>query len=87
MDSEINACSHVPIKNDKKYRAWIGIGNNGNLIIALIKRRFWWQIVEEKNWSVNFLWTQLKNNEYFKAQGDKLKQKNTLLSSRFSKEI
>ena len=37
---------HVAIRNDKKYKAWIGNGNNGNLLKALIKRRFWWQIVE-----------------------------------------
>ena len=66
---------HFPIRNDKKYKAWIGNGNNGNLLKALIKRRFWWQIVQEKSYNVNFIWTQLKNNEYFKVQQKKLGQK------------
>jgi hypothetical protein len=68
IDPEISPEMYCGIKSDKKYKAWIGNGNNGNLLKALIKRRFWWQIVEEKSWDVNFLWTQLKNNEYFKAQ-------------------
>ena len=45
MDPEIHANMHTPIRIDKKYKAWIGTGNNGNLLIALIKRRFWWHLV------------------------------------------
>jgi hypothetical protein len=45
MDPEINPACHQQIKNDKKYKAWIGNGNNGNLLKALIKRRYWWQII------------------------------------------
>lgn len=51
-----------------KYKAWIGEGNNGNLIKSLLKRRFWWTILDEKPQKANFLWTQLKNNEYFTKQ-------------------
>lgn len=47
-------------KNDRRYRAWVGPGNNGMLIKELLKRRFWWQIVEERNINLNFVWTQLK---------------------------
>jgi hypothetical protein len=51
-----------------KYKAWIGAGNNGSLIKELMKRRFWWIIVEEKTMNVNFMWTQLKVQEYFHLQ-------------------
>ena len=35
-----------------------------------MKRRFWWQITEDKNsMDVNFIWTQLRVNEYFDRQG------------------
>ena len=34
----------VSLKNDQKYRAYVGPGNNGVLIKGLIKRRFWWII-------------------------------------------
>lgn len=56
------------LKNDQKYRAWIGSGNNGALIKSLIKKRFWWIICEEKSFEANFIWTQLKNNDYYKKQ-------------------
>ena len=44
-------------------------------------------IVEDKSWSVNFLWTQLKNNEYYKVQADKLKAKKTILVAKIDKEM
>jgi hypothetical protein len=34
----------------------------------LIKRRFWWQVVEERSLDVNFVWTQLKVNDFYKKQ-------------------
>jgi len=51
-----------------KYKAWVGAGNNGALIKGLIKRRFWWQLVEEKSLGVHFMWTQLKVQDYFNQQ-------------------
>ena len=30
----------------KRYKAYIGFGNNCNMIKGLIKRRFWWCISE-----------------------------------------
>ena len=54
------------LKIDRKYKAWIGGGNNSPLIKELMKRRFWWTITEERgNYDVNFMWTQLKVHEYF----------------------
>ena len=55
-------------RNHVKYRAWIGFGNNGNLIKSLLKRRFWWVVNEGKLLESNFVWTQLKNNDYFSKQ-------------------
>lgn len=58
------------IKADKKYKVWIGNGNNSPLIKQLMKRRFWWQITEDRtNLDVNFIWTQLRVNDYFDRQG------------------
>ncbi len=34
------------IKNDAKYKAWVGPGNNCLLVKGLIKRRFWWNLCE-----------------------------------------
>lgn len=55
-------------KNEMRYKAWVGSGNNGNLIKGLIKRRFWWTLLEEKSLNANFIWTQLRVNEFFTHQ-------------------
>ena len=35
-----------------------------------MKRRFWWQITDNKNdLDVNFVWTQLRIMDYFDKQG------------------
>ena len=41
-----------------KYKAYIGRGNNSLLVKSLIKRRFWWEIVDHPDNSVNFYWSQ-----------------------------
>ena len=56
------------MRNEKKYKAWVGLGNNGNLIKGLLKRRFWWSVLEEKSLNVNFIWTQLRNIEFIDKQ-------------------
>jgi hypothetical protein len=50
---------HDQIKNLPKLRAYIGKGNNSNLVKSLIKRRFWWEITENID-SAHFVWTQIK---------------------------
>lgn len=61
--------SQEQLKLDKKYKVYIGGGNNSPLIKELMKRRFWWQIVQDKGGNdINFLWTQLKVPDYFKKQ-------------------
>ena len=47
------------------YRAFIGFGNNSNLIRSILKRRYWWIIVDKVE-GCNFSWSQLKINSIFK---------------------
>ena len=35
---------------------------------GIIRRRFWWQLVEKISDDTNFVWTQLKVTECFKSQ-------------------
>lgn len=46
----------------------MGPGNNNLLVKGLLKRRFWWVIVDEKGLDCQFVWTQIKLPEYFKKQ-------------------
>jgi hypothetical protein len=42
-----------------KYRVYIGRGNNSLLVKSLMKRRFWWEIVDSfEDGSVNLYWSQ-----------------------------
>jgi len=38
------------------------------MIKGLLKRRFWWMVVEEYSEDCMFVWTQLKNNKIFMKQ-------------------
>lgn len=55
------------LKNETKYKYYIGSGNNKRLIKALMKRRFWWVEVDNPL-QANFVWTQLKVNSYYELQ-------------------
>lgn len=55
------------IKPDKKYKYYLGKGNNRLLVKSLMKRRFWWVQTDEIK-EANFVWTQLKNNFYYQYQ-------------------
>ena len=70
MDNEIKSEPETNgalyLRNENKYKIWIGPGNNWMLIKSLIKRRYWWLIAQERNLDeVNFVWTQLKVNSIF----------------------
>ncbi len=49
-----NFCKIIDLKYEdvnnrpKKLKAYVGPGNNGAMIKGLLKRRFWWTIVEER---------------------------------------
>ncbi|CAD8071613.1 unnamed protein product [Paramecium sonneborni] len=46
------------------YKAYIGKGNNGQLVQWILKKRWWWSVFEKERDQVNFLWQQLRNNSY-----------------------
>lgn len=48
--------------------AYVGFGNNCNMIKGLLKRRFWWNISEEYTDDCVFIWTQIKINKIYKKQ-------------------
>lgn len=54
-------------KNEEKYKIYIGMGNNSLLVKSLIKRRFWWTIEDDYK-KANFVWTQLKINNFYQFQ-------------------
>ena len=47
------------------YRAFVGFGNNSNLIKSILKRRYWWTLVDKPE-GCHFAWSQLKINSIFK---------------------
>ena len=48
----------------RKYKVYIGKGNNSLLIKSLLKRRFWMEIVDSiEEEGINFYWTQNKVNK------------------------
>lgn len=49
------------------YKAYVGSGNNSLMVKAILKRRFWWNIVDKPE-GCNFVWTQLKLNSLFQTQ-------------------
>jgi hypothetical protein len=55
------------LKNEDKYKYYVGRGNNSMLISSLMKRRFWW-VQEDDYKKANFSWTQLKINFIYQQQ-------------------
>jgi hypothetical protein len=53
---------------DYQYKVFIGKGNNSRLLRGLLKRRFWWTVVDKLTDDVNFVWTQLKVPDYYEKQ-------------------
>ena len=46
----------------KRLKAYISLGNNGAMVKGLLKRRFWWNFVDERTGDCDFVWTQVKVN-------------------------
>jgi hypothetical protein len=46
----------------------VGFGNNSAIIKGILRRRFWWQIVDKVTEDTNFVWTQLKISDFLKKQ-------------------
>ena len=79
-----------PEKNAYSYRCHVGKGNNQMLIKSLLKIRWWWNIVELKNYenipNLNFMWTQLKKSDFFDNMGQLKRPKSTsLFHKKFSR--
>ena len=79
-----------PEKNAYSYRCHVGKGNNQMLIKSLLKMRWWWNIVELKNYenipNLNFMWTQLKKSDFFDNMGQLKRPKSTsLFHKKFSR--
>jgi len=55
------------LKNEDKYKFYLGPGNNSMLVKSLMKRRFWWAQEEDYKKS-NFSWTQLKIINFYQYQ-------------------
>lgn len=58
---------HTPENIDYSYRAYFGFGNNSCMLKSIMRRRFWWTIVESAE-NCQFSWTQLKVNSFYKSQ-------------------
>jgi hypothetical protein len=54
--------------NDKPLKMFVSFGNNSAIIKGIMRRRFWWQLVDKLSDDTNFVWTQLKLSDYFKKQ-------------------
>lgn len=49
------------------FKVYVGRGNNSQLIKRQFKQRWWWQIVDHSQLKeANFVWTQLKVNDFLK---------------------
>ncbi|EAS02045.3 tubulin-tyrosine ligase family protein (macronuclear) [Tetrahymena thermophila SB210] len=59
----------VPVNGVKQYKAYITKGNNGVLIRAALKNRWWWSLSEQSEDydNINFLWTQWRKPLFYKA--------------------
>jgi hypothetical protein len=61
--------AHHDISNrNKKLKAYVATGNNGAMVRGLLKRRYWWELVDEISSDCQLVWTQSKVNEIFRQQ-------------------
>ena len=51
-----------------KLKVHVGQGNNCNMIKGLMKRRFWWNIVDQYSEDCQLVWTQLRIQKIFMNQ-------------------
>ena len=60
----------TPESLDQNYKVYVGFGNNSCMIKSILRRRFWWSVIEDKSQIENchFVWTQLKIDSLFKLQ-------------------
>lgn len=57
----VNASNYVSVKNkDFVFRAYVEKGNNGVLVKELLKKRYWWHLVDQPE-KANLIWTEWFN--------------------------
>lgn len=49
-------------KNCDKFKYFVGAGNNKNLIVSLMKKRWWWSQTNSMT-EAHFVWTQIKQQK------------------------
>ena len=54
-------------EEDTRFKYFVGKGNNRNLIVSVLRKRWWWAETNDIN-SANFVWTQLKHRPTIKRQ-------------------
>jgi tubulin--tyrosine ligase len=61
----INLSNRLFTHNKKQitFKAYIDKGNNGLLLKSIVKRRWWWHLVDEID-SCNLLWTEWNLKEF-----------------------
>ena len=61
-------------KYEFTFKIYIGKGNNNNLIKALMKRRFWFEVTKNVE-EAHFIWTQLKEEQVYQKQKKNFEEK------------
>ena len=64
--NKVKYSNNMPIGNlflkdrygGEKVKVFVGHGNNRNLILALLKRRFWMEVTNKITADTKFIWTQ-----------------------------
>lgn len=54
-------------KYEAPFKFYVGLGNNGNLVRAILKKRFWFEPTKNRE-EAHLVWTQLKDENIFKLQ-------------------
>ena len=62
-----NALYIKPPEQEVTYKAYIGTGNNSNLLKRLIYNRPWWVLTTDPH-HANLVWTQLRSKQTLKQQ-------------------
>ena len=59
------------------FKVYVGFGNNSNLVKAIIKKRFWFELTKNKE-EAHFVWVQLKDEDAFARQLEKYEEKSKI---------
>jgi hypothetical protein len=74
---------HIHDEIDRPYKFFVGRGNNSAIIKGIMRRRFHWQLVDKITNETNFVWTQLRVNDFVKGQKINTKEKELMKRNKF----